>query len=554
MRIATRLRIMMLLPVALGATVAAVLLSTSHLFDGIVEQERVLSALHRGAASLARVSEELAEDPGSLRVRQQWVSVYGALVQGVAALTPNSSADQEILARVRTRVRGLGDSVDRVRLPPASDPQGPSPAQGVSRGERLLGPILADTQAIMSDTRAIMSDTQLLHETLDRRHRAAHEQSARWILAITAAPSLVLALVAFLISRSVLGPLARLQRATETIAMGDLDTHIGATGADELSRLGQSFDRMAVRLKQTLASRDELNQQVRERLLAEQRLERQTADLSRSNEELQQFAYVASHDLQEPLRMVASYLQLLERRYKGRLDADADEFIGFAVDGATRMKALINALLTYSRVGTQAKPRGPTDMERVLRDVLTSLGQAIHDQDARITHDPLPVVSGDATQLGQLLQNLVANAVKFRGADAPEVHVSAQRYGGGTGAPPADTPGGWLFSVRDNGIGIDPRYSEQVYGIFKRLHGQREYPGSGIGLAVCRKIVIRHGGSIWLESAVGEGATFFFSIPDPLPDAPETERPEVEDVAALPLPAESRPLVASSFEPVIPFC
>ena len=217
---------------------------------------------------------------------------------------------------------------------------------------------------------------------------------------------------------------------------------------------------------------------------------------------LQHFAYIASHDLQEPLRMVASYVQLLARRYQGKLDADADEFIGFAVDGATRMQTLINALLAYSRVGTQAKEFAPTDCEAILDGTLAGLKKTIEENGAVITRDPLPTVMGDGTQLGQLFQNLIGNGIKFRGAAPPRIHVSSRRNGKG-----------WVFSVRDHGIGIDPQYAERIFVMFQRLHTKGEYPGTGIGLAVCKKIIERHGGQIWIESQPGEGATFHFTIP-----------------------------------------
>jgi PAS domain S-box-containing protein len=236
---------------------------------------------------------------------------------------------------------------------------------------------------------------------------------------------------------------------------------------------------------------------------AELALEERARELARSNSDLEQFAYVASHDLQEPLRMVAGYVQLIERRYNDKLDADANEFIGFAVEGAQRMQRLISDLLSYSRVGRRGSELTPIDAEVTFNHALESLRTTIEECSATVTHDPLPkTVWADETQFEQLLQNLVSNALKFKGAESPRVHVSAERRG-------AD----WLFSVRDNGIGIDPEYFDRIFVIFQRLHGRQEYPGTGIGLAICKRIVDRHGGRIWVESAPGAGSTFHFTLP-----------------------------------------
>jgi len=235
---------------------------------------------------------------------------------------------------------------------------------------------------------------------------------------------------------------------------------------------------------------------------AEELLKLKINELARSNAELEQFAYVSSHDLQEPLRMIASYLQLLERKYEGKLDKKADKYIHFAVDGATRMQNLIDDLLTFSRVTTQANEFELTDIEVILNRVLTNLSVSIKENSATITHGTLPEIMVDGTQMTQVLQNLINNALKFRSKDNPKIHISASqedKY--------------WLFSVKDNGIGIDPKYSERIFEVFKRLHKKRDYPGTGIGLSICKKIVERHGGRIWVDSKLGEGSTFYFNIP-----------------------------------------
>jgi len=235
---------------------------------------------------------------------------------------------------------------------------------------------------------------------------------------------------------------------------------------------------------------------------AEEQLMQKVNELYRSNEELGQFAYVASHDLQEPLRMVASYTQLLSRRYKGQLDSDADEFINFAVDGANRMQRLIQDLLMYSRVGTKGKQLLDTSSEGALDQAILNLRGAITESGALVTHDPLPTIMADETQLVQLFQNLLGNAIKYQNSGIPRVHVSALKNSGKK----------WLFSVKDNGLGIDEQYFERIFGMFQRLHKREEFAGTGIGLAICKKIVERHGGNISVESQLGQGSTFHFAL------------------------------------------
>jgi PAS domain S-box-containing protein len=239
------------------------------------------------------------------------------------------------------------------------------------------------------------------------------------------------------------------------------------------------------------------------RKTAELHLLRKVEELNRSNEELGQFAYIASHDLQEPLRMVASYTQLLSRRYKGKLDADADEFIAFAVDGASRMQRLIQDLLAYSRVGTKGRDLLDTSSEEALERALINLRGAIEESGALITHGPLPPVLADETQLVQLFQNLVGNAIKYQHpGGVPQVHVSVTRSGEDK----------WMFAVKDNGLGIDSQYFDRIFGMFQRQHKREEFAGTGIGLAICKKIVERHGGNITVESQPGQGSTFRFAL------------------------------------------
>lgn len=241
---------------------------------------------------------------------------------------------------------------------------------------------------------------------------------------------------------------------------------------------------------------------ITEREQAEEAMAKQNAELERSNTELERFAYVASHDLQEPLRMVSGYTQLIAKRYKGKLDSDADEFIAYAVDGAARMQRLINDLLIYSRVGSKGKPFELTNCETVFEEAVNNLQVAIEEKGAVITHEPLPVIKADKTQMIQLFQNLIGNSIKFKGDEPPKLHINAIQKNNE-----------WLFSVKDNGIGIDTKYSERIFVIFQRLHTREEYPGTGIGLAICKKIVERHGGRIWIESTTGKGSTFYFTIP-----------------------------------------
>ena len=328
--------------------------------------------------------------------------------------------------------------------------------------------------------------------------------------------------LSFALARSLAQPIVRLTARARALQAGDFASPVPMDGPLEVRTFAGAFASMAQSLNESRTALLKSEQQHRrfneelERMVAErtQELEatnreyaKQAEKLARSNADLERFAYIASHDLKEPLRMVMSFTKLLAKRYKDQLDADADQFIGFAVDGAERMEQLIQDLLTYSRVSAPDKQFQPVDCQAAFTLALINLKTAIEESGAIVTCSALPVVLGDHTQLAQLFQNLIGNAVKYRSATPPTVHVSATRP-----SMPDDSEE-WLFSVRDNGIGIDPQYAERIFVIFQRLHGREQYPGTGVGLAICKKIVERHGGRIWVESQLGQGATFYFTLP-----------------------------------------
>jgi signal transduction histidine kinase len=309
------------------------------------------------------------------------------------------------------------------------------------------------------------------------------------------AVALLLVVVVFALGlwRSVILPLSRLAADARQVASGDFDHQVAAPGGPaEVRAVGMDVDLMRKRILAELSA-------VR---AAHASLEARTEDLQRSNSELEQFAYVASHDLQEPLRKVASFCQLLQRRYAGRLDAKADEYIEHAVDGAKRMQALINDLLAFSRVGRTAQKREPVSCGLLLAQAWANLAAEVRRTRATIEQGELPVVLGEASLLTAVFQNLLSNALKFHGDEPPRVSVSVRRDGRY-----------WLFSFSDNGIGIEPEYADRIFVVFQRLHDRATYPGTGIGLAMVRKIIEYHGGQIWLDTSVTSGARFCFTLP-----------------------------------------
>ncbi|MGW1893764.1 sensor histidine kinase [Streptomyces sp. NPDC002004] len=343
-----------------------------------------------------------------------------------------------------------------------------------------------------------------------RAQRLAAGENVKHSLALRdwvfGAAALVIVLLAALVfeglRRGITDPLERLGADAREVTRGNFDHGITPSGPADLHRLGADMDSMRRRLV------DELAFSERARSL----LDEQAADLRRSNAELEQFAYVASHDLQEPLRKISSFTQLLQRRYGDQLDERADQYIAFAVDGANRMQILINDLLAFSRVGRVHNERHPVDLNRLVDGTLDALSVAIEETGAEVDRDPLPSVVGDSSQLGMLWQNLISNAVKFHSSErAPRIRIEAVRDGEV-----------WRFAVKDNGIGIDPEFAEKVFVIFQRLHTKEAYPGSGIGLAICKKIVEFHGGTIAIDPGHRPGASITFTLPAAVPESEDT--------------------------------
>jgi signal transduction histidine kinase len=395
--------------------------------------------------------------------------LVGGLVGGLDGRVDHISAMAQ-----QWRTEYADPTISRVR---AAGP-GLAPAGDTDRGKVLFDQARAEVDALQADIGKV---------AVAARHDLSHAANVVLWLVIGVGVLLVAVIggLSLLLYRLLIAPLAELAEQVRQVASGDFDHEIDVHGPRETVMLGEDVNAMRRRIVQELAT-----------------LDAASAELQRSNSELEQFAYVASHDLQEPLRKVASFCQLLQRRYGGKLDERADQYIDFAVDGAKRMQGLINDLLAFSRVGRITRERTLVDLGEVVHQLVDSFSERIEETNARVVAGDLPVVRGEATLLSAVFQNLISNALKFRGPADPVVSIEAERDG--------DM---WKFSVRDNGIGIEPEYADRIFIIFQRLHPKDAYPGTGIGLAMCRKIVEYHGGTIWLKTDVDSGTTFEFTLP-----------------------------------------
>jgi signal transduction histidine kinase len=356
-----------------------------------------------------------------------------------------------------------------------------------------------DTEAGKADFDGVRTSLASLTTVLTAHRDAAREAldssvATLRLVTILVLLALALGLAALLLwlRRVVVRPTERLAAEVRVVARGDLQREVAVHGPREITGLGRDVDAMRRALTSEMANIE----------AARRALDEQGRELQRSNSDLEQFAYVASHDLQEPLRKVASFCQLLQRRYSGELDERADQYIAFAVDGAKRMQVLINDLLAFSRVGRSDLGEEIVDTGTLLDRAAENLAGALEETEGRITHEDLPRVKADPVLLTTVFQNLLGNSLKFRGEDPPRAHVAATRDGDR-----------WLLRFTDNGIGIEHEYAERIFTIFQRLHAKSTYPGTGIGLAMCRKIVEHHGGSIWLEDSAGPGTVFVVALP-----------------------------------------
>ena len=410
--------------------------------------------------------------------------------------------------RVERAARAWRVDVADPAVSAAPDTSRAQDVQAVETSETRFGTVRAALRDLRDPVRA--------ERTRSGRELTSAQRQLRTVLLAALIGLVVLGAIAWRALRSwVVAPLGDLGAQVDEVEAGDLDRVVALPDAPrEVRVLAQQVDRM----RSTVVSQAALAESARQDALhARAVVEEQAEDLRRSNTELEQFAYVASHDLQEPLRKVASFCQLIERRYKGQLDERGEQYIEFAVDGAKRMQQLINDLLMFSRVGRYSTGFEEVDLEQVLAQAERQLDSAITDSGARISHDPLPRVEGDPSLLVQLFQNLVGNGIKFRGDDAPRVHLSASRVTEADGAH-------WEFSCADNGIGIEAQYADKIFVIFQRLHGRDVYAGTGIGLAMCKKIVEYHGGRLWLDTEPRDtsGAVFRWTLPEHQPGSAAT--------------------------------
>jgi signal transduction histidine kinase len=477
-----------LLPVVVGI----LFWITSRRVNQAEKKTQIANNLEREVFELTLLTHEFSRFR-SARAQRQLDASLRNLDEIIRRISAHSEYNEEelIVSRLLRHQQRLRDLVAELKRPLSVAEDANIDNDTIASWQsRLVGQLLINGQQLLADARQLsMRWTNQLVE--------AQQITDLIVLSFLVVAVIVGAVTLFLLYRGIVPPLGNLVAAVSQLARGNRTVRVAATSRGEIGELCLAFNAMASELQDYQEHLEEL-------------VERRTSELRQSNEEieqsnieLQQFAYIASHDLQTPLRSISGFAQLLRSEYEGKLDDEADDWIRRVVDGAERMQTLIRDLLAYSRVESRSQPFQQVDIALVFDDAVAQLEASISDAEAEVTRGDLPKIMGDHSQLVQLLQNLIGNGVKYHGDEPPCVHISAERNGVQ-----------WTFSVRDNGIGIEAKHYEKVFDIFRRLHTQQEYPGTGIGLAVCRRVVHRHGGKLWVESEPGQGSTFYFSIPD----------------------------------------
>jgi len=489
-----------IIAVLVGTVLLATFSHVHHTIDRIQDMNRIMKSV----IELKIITTDY-QASGLERTRSQWMSLHDTLHGNIAGFD-GPPEHRAILQRMQDHLASLKDTFDLLQeLSWNGGVTEPSDAS-LSISHRLMAKMDATLLKLYGDANQLVS---LIHAAMLQGQRMA-----MWIVGLSAFTMLALIVgLATMVSRTTIRPLLRLGASTAIIGAGDLAHRTGMTANDEVGALSRSFDAMLDRLNAVMASRDELNREVAQRQRAETRLRRALANLTRSNQDLEQFAYSASHDLQEPLRKVMAFGSLLEKEYGANLEGDGHLYLASIGKATLRMQTLINDLLSYSRVTTRGKTFVAVNLNAVVGEVLSDLEVRIGETNAQVNVGDLPEIQADPTQMRQLVQNLIGNALKFHKPDEhPVITVSAEAVADAAGQA-SGSPATCRLQIKDNGIGFDEKYLERIFGVFQRLHGRDEYGGSGIGLAVCRKIVERHGGTITATSQPGEGATFTVILP-----------------------------------------
>lgn len=497
MRIAIKFRIVTLLAVLLATLVAFVLIGAFNRVHDQIGRLRQTDRFLKSVFELKVVTEDYLET-GLPRANAQWHAKSATLLGQLREIAFNTDEQRALARRIQANHTSLGRTFREIETTAAGDA---TPEAVMIR--RLTANLDVALLAMTSSANQLL---EVIYRDLVKGQRIATTVAAFSSIAML---GMIVALGA-MIRRGALRPLQRLQRDTAIIGEGNLDYRVGYDADDELGDLSRAFDGMLTRLKRVTASRDELNREVAERRRVETELRTTLTALEQSNRDLEQFAYSASHDLQEPLRKVAAFGSLLKKEYADAIGEQGNQYVSIMCDATGRMQKLISALLSYSRVTTRGKAFVPVDLNDAVATVLSDLETRISETKGDIVVGRLPTIQADPAQIRQLLQNLIANALKFHKPDeAPRVQVYDDSIVEGD---PSAMPL-CRISVEDNGIGFEQKYADRIFGIFQRLHTRREYSGTGIGLAVCRRIAERHGGCVAAVSAPGNGARFTFTLP-----------------------------------------